>query len=398
MIHMSQSTLSTSEISTIAPRFERNTEVSFAFQPITDLHSLAASWRTLEKRSEASFFQSWDWIEPWVVEAQIKPWVLSARVSGELALLALFTNAMQHRHGVIRSNSLLLHHTGERARDVLSVGYNGFVIDAALDGQIVTQALEHLRRVATLPFVEIQLNRVSEVYWRRAQMTGFRTVLLCRNPSWRVDLATVRRSGGGYLESLSGNTRYQIRRSIKLYKRRGNLTLTTASSVKEALDYFRQLRDLNISYWASRRQTTAFSYPFFERFHRRLIERCIPKGTVELVRVNIGEIPIGFLYNFVSNGQVYAYQSGFAYESDPKLKPGLVSHELCIEKHLKEGAEIYDFLAGQARYKANLGVVGPDLFDCSLQRPSFTLQTENLLRLLKRHTVLALSRIAQSAR
>ena len=68
--------------------------------------------------------------------------------------------------------------------------------------------------------------------------------------------------------------------------------------------------------------------------------------------------------------QVYAYQSGFLFEADAKLKPGLVSHVLCIEDHLQNGMALYDFMAGDARYKSSLGQPGPDMRYVLVQRPT----------------------------
>ena len=82
---------------------------------------------------------------------------------------------------------------------------------------------------------------------------------------------------------------------------------------------------------------------------------------MELLRVSAGADIIGYVYNLVYRGHVYAYQTGILYESNPRLKPGLVSHCLCIERHLEEGSDVYDFMAGDARYKASLGEPGPDM-------------------------------------
>jgi hypothetical protein len=60
------------------------------------------------------------------------------------------------------------------------------------------------------------------------------------------------------------------------------------------------------------------------------------------------------VYNFVHDGRVLNYQSGFLYESDGRLKPGLVSHVLAIEDSIARGERGYDFLAGGAGHKSRL--------------------------------------------
>ena len=59
-----------------------------------------------------------------------------------------------------------------------------------------------------------------------------------------------------------------------------------------------------------------------------------------MLRITAGGRIIGYLYNFVHAGHVYNYQSGFAYEDDPVVKPGFVSHYLAIEHYLAGTATI----------------------------------------------------------
>ena len=163
---------------------------------------------------------------------------------------------------------------------------------------------------------------------------------------------------------------------MRLYEREGKLVAQRARDVPEALRFLEELKELHQRTWTRRGETGSFAFPFFERFQRRLIATCLPRGTVEIVRVTCGERVIGYLYNFVWRGTVLAYQSGLAYEADARLKPGLVAHCLAIDIHLAEGAKIYDFMAGEARYKASLGEPGPEMYHLLLQRPTWALRLE----------------------
>jgi CelD/BcsL family acetyltransferase involved in cellulose biosynthesis len=95
---------------------------------------------------------------------------------------------------------------------------------------------------------------------------------------------------------------------------------------------------------------------------------------------------IGCLYNFLFRGRVYAYQSGLAYSPDNRLKPGLVSHDEAMELNRKAGARVYDFLAGEARYKASLSTGVAQLSWVVVQRPRFDFKLEEAIRSLKRRT------------
>jgi CelD/BcsL family acetyltransferase involved in cellulose biosynthesis len=82
--------------------------------------------------------------------------------------------------------------------------------------------------------------------------------------------------------------------------------------------------------------------------------RGVPAGAVRISRTVVGDRTIGILYNFVHHGRVLNYQSGFLYEQDARLKPGLVSHVLSIEDSLRRDECGYDFLAGPAGHKSRL--------------------------------------------
>ena len=99
-----------------------------------------------------------------------------------------------------------------------------------------------------------------------------------------------------------------------------------------------------------------------------------------LPRIAAGECEIGCRYNFAWRGKVGAYLSGFSYEDDSKLKPGLVSHYLAIEHHLKGDARVYDLLAGDMQYKRSLAMESPPMYWADLQRPRLKLRLEDWLR------------------
>jgi CelD/BcsL family acetyltransferase involved in cellulose biosynthesis len=84
---------------------------------------------------------------------------------------------------------------------------------------------------------------------------------------------------------------------------------------------------------------------------------------------------------------VYSYQSGFNYEEDNRLKPGLVSHRVAIEHCLAAGDAVYDFLAGDDRYKRSLGTHGGRLFWLTLQERRLSFSLERRLRAAKRFAV-----------
>lgn len=349
-------------------------------------------WRDLENRSDCTFFLSWDWIGCWAAEIGVPLQVLIGREAGRVVLLGLLAPSRRRGRLPFQIPGVGLHTTGSPEQDVITIEYNGFLVarDGApgLTDRAEAAAIRHLLQERSGAIDELHLRNVQRTY---VDMALPRSGALLRDhvwskPSWRVDLDAIRASGRRYADSLSANTRQQIRRSMRLYEKQGSLQAVRARDVPEALAFLNEMKTLHQPYWTSRGEPGAFAFPFFERFQHRLIETCHPRGGVELIRVTRGDTPIGYLYNLIHRRQVYSYQCGFLFEADPKLKPGLVSHCLCIEMHENEGDGIYDFMAGDNRYKSNLGLPGPEMHYVVLQRPTPAIRLENGLRALRDRT------------
>jgi CelD/BcsL family acetyltransferase involved in cellulose biosynthesis len=182
-------------------------------------------------------------------------------------------------------------------------------------------------------------------------------------PAPFVDLAALRASGRGYLDALSQNTRYQLRRSARRYAEAGPLCVERAKTVAEAWDFLDALATLHQETWTARGRPGAFADPFFRHFHRDLLAATVPQGRADVLRIAAGSAVLGYLYNFRNGGRVLQYQGGFAYgAAAAHQKPGLTCHHLAIEHYLADGAAVYDFLAGDDRYKSSLATERGKLF------------------------------------
>jgi protein-tyrosine-phosphatase/predicted ATP-grasp superfamily ATP-dependent carboligase/CelD/BcsL family acetyltransferase involved in cellulose biosynthesis len=364
-------------------------DLSVSIGLVSEKADVAALWRELEARTDASFFLSWDWIGCWLRESAVSPYLIIARHEDRIVAMALLQPSRRSRHHFLNTNALMLHQVGDPDTDIITIEHNGILIDRDFTSVAMRACVDFLIRnrqaAGGMKWDELHLDGLPSPEGLRplADQAGLMMWYHSYKQSWAVDLNSIRQSGGSYLDSLSANTRYQIRRSIRLYEQRGALSTTPARGVEEAMLYFDHMKQLHQRYWESRGLPGSFAYPFFERFHRALITDCLPKGTVELVLIAAGGEPLGYVYNFVRDGWVCAYHTGFRYEEDPRLKPGLVSHHLCIARHLQQGARLYDFLAGNERYKASLATPGPDIGYLVLQRPLLKLRAEKMARQLK---------------
>lgn len=306
-----------------------------------DLPALGTEWRALEAQAEGSFFQSWSWLGCLAAERFDRPILLRAQHQGRTIGLALFNQA---------GTRLALAESADPVRDAPFIEHNGPLLAADAPASLAEIMLQRARRIPGVR--RLVLSGVSPALPPLARGTILR---------WQertapfVDLALVRKRGGDPLAILSGNTRTQIRRSLRLYAEDGVLVLARASAVAEALLWFEHLVTLHQESWRRRGRAGAFATPFMRRFHRTLITDLVGRGEIDMLRLAAADTVIGYLYNFRHRGRVHAYQSGFRHDPDePRHKPGLCCHILAISRAVREGDQVYDFLAGADRYKQSL--------------------------------------------
>jgi CelD/BcsL family acetyltransferase involved in cellulose biosynthesis len=334
-------------------------------------------WCGLEATSQPAYFLAWPWVETWLdtLPPSLPIALHVVRRAGAPVAAFFLGERTAWRHRVLKSRALHWNQTGHEDYDEICIEYNGMVHDgspppfpeilAQLPGgwdEIYLAALD-----ADGPIARPLIDRPVPL-WTRVD----------RLPCPIVELGKVREAGD-YLKILGGSTRSQIRRSQKLYAARGKLVVEIAASPAQATAIFDELVELHRQAWSDRGSSGAF-VPFVHTFHRRLIERRLAAGEVQLVRVRAGDTTVGCLYNFVWQGNVLFYQSGLAYESNSKLKPGLVCHALAIEHAARAGHRSYDFLAGQSRYKQSLSTGARELVWIRLQQPRLRFALENAAR------------------
>lgn len=362
--------------------------IEISLEPLADLDRLADEWRALQVRADVSFFTSWGWIGCWLRQLpdHVQPLVLRVRDAGSTIGLAVFCVRVQRRHQLFVSRGLHLNQAGDAELDSIMIEHNGLVIDREHSASVGRAVIDWIASERP-EWDEICLSGVSSLNnagWP-SEHPALRHEVIDQKHGAYVDLREVRESGKPYLNHLSGNTRQQIRRSLRHYEATSNpCELNVAGNLAEALEYYAALRELHQAYWQSKGERGAFANPFLDAFHTALIRERFGDGEIQLLQLRGGGRTIGYLYNFVFNGRVMNYQSGFRYENDPHCRPGLVSHALAVEHNLAADHHTYDFLAGDERYKQSLSTHSSSFTWHLLQRPRLRFRVEQALRAAKR--------------
>lgn len=331
------------------------------------------TWKRLERVSRPAYFLTWAWMSNWLacLPRIHAPWLAVVVAAG--APLAAFFLARRTivRSRVMPSRALFLNTSGVRRFDKVWVEYNGVI------GQDLS--LAELLPLVPRGWDELYLPALrADAFTDVAAPEDARVVIERTVAAPYVDLAPARERG--YLALLSGQTRSQIRRA---QREAGAVQIEVARDAVHALDIYSELTQLHAAQWRAKGKPGAFADPWFDRFHRRLITERFAHGEIQLLRARNARGPIGCLYNFVHAGRVLQYQSGLQTFANDKLKPGFICHAAAIEHAIAAGHDVYDFLAGDQRYKKQLSTQRSKMTWARVQRRRLRFWLENHVRRLR---------------
>lgn len=365
------------------------TDIEVDVRPLCAPENLERTWLDLEFRTQCSPFQTWAWVGTWLenlprgLEAQ----VVEIKESGRTIGLGVVSPTARQQFGIRPLARLCLNETGNPNIDPIAIEFNGLLLEQGAPPETLGTAMAEILASRQSP-IELCFGGLDETATqdlRRAASDERFIVRIDRHQRCDyVDFMSRSDPAESYLERLSPNARQQVRRALRGYEAFGPLNLTIARDLAKAMEIFVELKDLHQTTWRARSKPGAFAKPFFERFHTDLISKLFPAGGVQLLRIVAGGKTVGCLYNLVKDGVVYAYQSGFDYPEDAKLKPGYVSHYLAIEENRRQGASRYCFMAGDARYKRSLGTDCEEMTWITIQPNTPSFRLENGLRTARR--------------
>lgn len=340
-------------------------------------------WIDLESRSDSNFFLSWLWIGSWLDCFVDNFTVIEAKKSGITVGLgiivtkpcALGSDKFRVKH--------YLHRTGVHEEDQIWIEYNDFLISTEQTDEI---------RYAMCSCIYYWLGKSDALIIGASEPEKFNYMNelgLSERKIWEtnnyyLELAPLRDDGKSVLESIPRNSRYQINRSLREYQKIGEVTVNKMNSAEEALDLLKLAKPYHLARWGEGRTGSGLANPKFVLFHQMLISRGLQLGLIELNHIKAGDETIGIVYNFKYKNIIYFYFCSMNYShNSPHFKPGLVSHYLLIEKAIAEGADVYDFMGGVARYKSTFANKQGKLVVCQYEHPHWLLTAENYARKMK---------------
>jgi len=345
----------------------------------SNLEQIEQQWRELEKTANNSIFIHWPFIYTWLNYIEYNGNILSVHFNNTVVGLGILTENISSKNG-IRIKQLWLNRTGNEALDQIWSEYNSI---------LCTKGLEHSIHAAIIDYFETTLTDydeliigVSDYHIKETprpnnitQYTSWKSI------SYQTNLTKNCQQWDSFLSTLSANTRSQIKRSVKLYGGINDITLARANSKEEALEFLTKAGTFHKVRWAN--QNSGFNNPKFVRFHHDFISNNFHLNIIDLLKIKTGNKTIGYLYNFLYNKRVYFYLSGITYDTDNRLKPGLVAHCLAINYYAKQGYDLYDFMGGEGRYKQSLSTSSDVLIVSNFRRKTLPFIASSIIRRIK---------------
>jgi CelD/BcsL family acetyltransferase involved in cellulose biosynthesis len=308
------------------------------------LANLREEWDALLADSAADcLFLTWEWLSCWWrhLSERRRLFVVTLRSGSELVGLAPLCRPLVA--GVLPGRSLQFLGTGYVGSDYLDVivrrGHERAVLPALAAYLAGTGLMLELAQVERRCGLAAELGR--ELV-RRGWTLAEHAPQVCPF----IDLRG--RSWASYLAGLGTEHRYNVQRRLRNASRQFALTFEAARSDEQrraALALLFRLHDLRFGECSD-----AFHTPALRAFHEDLSRAALAQGWLRLFALSLDGRPAAALYGFRDRRRFYFYQSGF----DPaygKSSVGLLAMALSIRHAIEEGADEYDLLHGDERYK-----------------------------------------------
>lgn len=359
---------------------------------LRNIEEVEAIWKQMLAKCPSSFFLSWEWISAWLetLPKELEMNLIIGYLDDEIAVSYFLGKRKITRNYLFQYRIASLNSTGDEYLDELTIEYNGALIAPGVDINVIRDMCTEFSGdwdELIVPGVTGKLYKEIEKL-KEKRDNSLREIDIDYCNSYYVGLDKVREVGLDYFKLLSANRRQQIRRSLKEYRKGGEIQVEVAGSTDEAMSMLDALAELHQQEWRKRGKEGSFSNEYFYRFHRSLIKKSFSSNIIQLMHIFNDDGTIGYLYNFLYGNNVLFYQCGFDYIDNNHARPGLIAHYLAVLMNAELGYDTYDFLAGDSQYKKSLATSANTMMWVTLQRKSMRSwiedRTRNVYRKMKR--------------
>jgi CelD/BcsL family acetyltransferase involved in cellulose biosynthesis len=319
---------------------------------IGDFAALHEEWNHLLSRSNANtVFLTWEWLYSWWehFSANRKLSIMLVYDEDKLVGIAPFYYESTRIRGLIPMKSLQWLGAGDVGSDYLNLicetGYEEQVCDLIcreLSGNIKSWDLLRLtdlpdRSPAFLRFQELTAGDTNLEYQIGREY-------ICPY----IELEN--HSTESYLESLSSNMRYNLRRRSRQVFQQLGAEMRRCERLEEIGSFLDAIFELHARRWKARGGSDGFSGTEIRAFHQTAAERLFARGWLRLYMLEIDNLPVAGIYGIEYANTFSFYQSGFDPACD-RYSVGMVLMFETIKEAINRKMVLYDFLHGTEEYK-----------------------------------------------
>jgi CelD/BcsL family acetyltransferase involved in cellulose biosynthesis len=166
----------------------------------------------------------------------------------------------------------------------------------------------------------------------------------------------------GFLQSLNGKQRHEIRRKIRRLYEAGQinyLVVEEAEQVKKKVDIFLAL------FGSNRSDKAAFMDNQMASFFRSLAEAMAEAQILKLFFLDLNASPAAVAMCFDYASTMYLYNNGYD-QRFGSLSVGLLSKVFSMKESIERGRKTYSFLKGGETYKYLLGGTPVPVYRCKV--------------------------------
>ncbi|HEV8712621.1 MAG TPA: GNAT family N-acetyltransferase [Candidatus Binatia bacterium] len=315
---------------------------------VVDFEKLREEWDAVLKASASGcLFLTWDWLHTWWKHLSDgrQLFIITARCDGELVAIAPLALRPRRLSRLLPVRSLGFLGTGSVGSNYLDViirhGKEQEALQAMTNylvrGKLMLELAELRGNSSFAAMLAAQLRRRG---WRiREAQSNVSPFIKLSEHSWQ-----------SYLATLGAEHRYNFQRRLRNLTKEFDVRFERVLTEEQQREALASLVTLHNLRWRDRGGSSALHTPSLQAFHEEMSRLALERGWLRLFILRLDGQPAAALYGFRYRRTFYFYQSGF----DPnysKYSVGLVTMGLAIKSALEEGAEEYDFLGGDERYK-----------------------------------------------
>lgn len=322
-------------------QFQRVDEKGFA--------DLREDWsRLLQLSGQRSIFLTWEWLFSWWqhFHHDKKLYLLCARENGEVVAICPFCLATEKT--LLGAKNALLKFMGT---EKVSSEYLDIICEPGRKAAVLERLMQYLLANKDEWDIFSFSNALSDCSSLRLlkQSAKQNGLLFTEQVQDICPYFTLPGAAAAFLQTLSKNMRYHVRRRARALEKTGvrYVSLADHEDIKDRLDV---LYDLHRQRWQDKQQTGNFVDQRVLDFHRTFSGMASVKGWIRLTFLQLDGQYIASLYGFEYADLFWYYQAGMNPEYHA-LSPGVVLFWLNIRESIDKGFSEFDCLRGDEQYK-----------------------------------------------